>query len=380
MESSIRPAFPPELQERLRYYISERSGLYFKDHDLKGLEGALLNRMASLGIDSALAYYTRLTSVEDREAELRELLNLLTVNHTYFLRNDAQFKALKQIILPEIIERKRRSCRSGDRPSLRIWSAGCSTGEEPYSIAMILDEVLTDPEVWDIQIIATDASTEALSRAGRGLYNRNSVKTVEPARLEKYFTEEIGPYREPAYRINDFLKKRVAFGFHNLMGEEFPVQLDVIFCRNVVIYFEFETTLKIMNRLHASLADEGYLAIGYSETLHYLSDKFRMVCWEEAIYYRKTAPGTVTAAVEATPAASDNQIDRILEALSREQVSMEIRTATAQQEPLAQNIREVLVEAAKCFHAKQYDRALALAQQAAAADGSAAEPYYLAAE
>jgi len=133
--------FPEDLRNQIKTHIAERCGLYFRDHDLRNLETGVAQRMKVCGFDSVHAYYLHLTASEDRETEFRELLNLLTINHTYFFRNEPQFVAFKEKVLGEVTERKIQQAfqsKHQERPVLRIWSAGCSTGEEPYTIAMIL--------------------------------------------------------------------------------------------------------------------------------------------------------------------------------------------------------------------------------------------------
>ena len=196
-----------DLKVRFKNIVNERTGLYFKDYALRDLEGAVSQRMKSLRLDSPLSYYNVLVMSAEKEDEFRELLNILTVNHTYFFRNEPQFKVLKDKILPEIIARKPRSRESGivnrgsihdplstiheTRPSLRIWSAGCSTGEEPYTIAIIISETIPDPENWDIKILATDASESALKKARKGEYPESAMKHIPPDYLDKYFKSTI---------------------------------------------------------------------------------------------------------------------------------------------------------------------------------------------
>ncbi len=174
--------------------MTARSGLYFKDYDLRDLEKGLMCRMCERKIDSPLTYYHLLTVSEGKEEEFRELLNHLTVNHTYFFRNEPQFKTLKEKILPEVIARKRNRMignhREADgKPSLRIWSVGCSTGEEPYSIAIVVKEAIPDSKNWDIQILATDASTSALEAARKGTYGLNAMRLVSKEQKDLYFIE-----------------------------------------------------------------------------------------------------------------------------------------------------------------------------------------------
>ncbi len=289
--------FPEELKNQFKTYIADRCGLYFRDHDLRGLEAGVSQRMKACGFDSFHAYYVHLTASREKEGEFRELLNLLTITHTYFFRNEPQFLAFREKVLVPLVDRKNQEglkVSGADKPSLRIWSAGCSTGEEPYTIAMILRETIPRPEDWNIEILATDASNDALDTALRGVYAANSMRLVEEPYRSKYFSKVSPSGKSPEWRISDDIKRMVRFGFLNLVAEPYPADLDVIFCRNVTIYFETKTTIGIMDRFFESLSDPGYLFLGYSESLQFLTERFRMESWRDGIYYRK-----VTGRVEA---------------------------------------------------------------------------------
>lgn len=390
-DSPGKIAFPEELKSRLKSFITERSGLYFRDHDLKGLEDALVERIQSLGMDSAVTYYSYITNPEHREDELRELLNKLTITHTYFFRNEAQFKALRERILPEIIERKKSlqtryasipglQDESSKKPSLRIWSAGCSTGEEPYSIAMTILGVLPDIEKWEVQIIATDASTEALEKARRGVYGKSSVKPVDSEHIEKYFTVKDSGERDEKYAVHSDVKKLVTFGFHNLMADDYPGGFDIIFFRNVSIYFDLQTTMKILEKMYSGLNGGGYLLIGYSESLYFMQDKFKMVDWEEAIYYRKIFPGETKPFEVFEPAAKGRTVDEILEEISRAERTAELEVEARKIKPPPGNIEEMLVKATKLYHTKDYDKALAVLREAISTGKDSVDPYYLQAQ
>jgi len=372
-------AFPADLRQRLKSFITERSGLYFKDHDLNGLDNVVRDRMKAHSFDSALSYYNYLTTSEERDEELRELFNLLTVNHTYFFRNEPHFKALKEKVLPEIIQKKIKQAGK-EKPSLRIWSAGCSSGEEPYTIAITLQELISDLENWGIQIIATDASSEALGKARKGLYSENSVKTVSKNYLDKYFSVEPGHSHSLRYAVSNRIKDMVNFGYHNLMEEGYPLSFDIIFCRNVVIYFDFGTCLKVMERFHRSLNEGGYLFIGYSETLHFLPDKFKMISWEDAIYYRKAQGVEEAGLALAKPSLPEKNIDQILEEISRKQVLAELEAEAKKIALPPKKIEEFLIEINKAFYLKKYNAALGLIDEALAIDKKAIDVYYIAAE
>ena len=241
-----------DLKNRFKSFVAGRGGLYFKDHDLRQLEEGINSRMASCGLNTPAAYYNFLTTSQRREDEFRELLNLITINHTYFFRNQTHFRALKERILPEIIQR-RLSASQQQRPSLRIWSAGCSSGQEPYSIAILVKELLENLAGWDILILATDASQEALEAARKANYSESSVKHTPGEYLNKYFSQKQTVGQSKQFLLRDEIKNMVSFGYLNLMDEDYPSGFDIIFCRNVVIYFELETTVKVMNRIHSKI-------------------------------------------------------------------------------------------------------------------------------
>ena len=373
--------FPEEIRQRFKSFINNRTGLYFKDYDLKDLDAMIAVRMEELKIDTVLTYYTYLTISEHKEDELRELLNRLTINHTYFFRNEPQFKALKEKILPELIERKSKvhSPQSTDsKPTIRIWSAGCSTGEEPYTIAMIIKDVIPDNENWDIQILATDASEAALERARKGAYGVNSMRHLNKKYLDRYFTEYSKTVQDGKYQINNKIKSMVNFGFFNLIDEDYPQGFDLIFCRNVTIYFELETTVKVMEKFERSLNNAGYLFIGYSETLQFISDKFKMLDWGDAIFYTKAKEAAKPAKFMPSPRQPAPKVEEILEKLSK--AEFKAGEAKIEKRKHSAKFEELLVEAIKSSHSKNYSAALSMIDEARSIDKNAVEPYYLTAE
>ncbi|MEI8350136.1 MAG: CheR family methyltransferase [Candidatus Omnitrophota bacterium] len=389
--------FSEELNLKLKNFITNRSGLYFRDHEIKNLQDVIAKRMAVRGLDSVFTYYTYLTSSPEREEEFRQLLNALTVNHTYFFRNESQFKALREKVLPEIIQRK--LTQFGNRPpvfestdnsqnvttdllarkpTLRIWSAGCSSGEEPYSIAMVVRDIIPDIENWDIHILATDAATESLDRAQKGVFNANAVKLVPKQCLERYFDLDTSGHSK-SYAVKNDIKEMVHFVFHNLIEDEFPQGFDIIFCRNVVIYFEFETIVNTMYKFHSSLFDGGYLFIGYSENLHFMRDKFTMVSWDEAIYYRKETASVSPVTLTIEHPAEKVDLEEIIEELSRCEAKVELGIISGKQITPG-NAEELITDIIKYTHLKKYTQALALAEEAIRLYQNTLEPYYLAAE
>ena len=373
--------FPEEMRQRFKSFVNSRTGLYFKDYDFKDLDGVIAERMSSCGFDAVLTYYAYLTSSEKKDDELRELLNRLTINHTYFFRNEPQFKVLKEKILPEIVERKstEKRAQSADKPIIRIWSAGCSTGEEPYTIAMIVKDVIPDTENWDIQILATDASTDVLEKARKGVYNVNSMRLVDKNYLNRYFTESPKAGNDERYKLKDEIKKMVNLSFFNLMDDDYPRLFDVIFCRNVTIYFDLETTVRVMNKMEQALDSDGYLFIGYSETLQFISDKFKMIDFEDAIFYKKSKAAEKVKRFVPPPMPVPVKIDKILEEISRAQFEAEDKEKV---KPKAHSpeFEELIIQAIKAAHAKSYQDAFSLIEEAHVLEKDALEPDYIAAE
>lgn len=374
--------FPKELQDQIKTHIADRCGLYFRDHDLKNLESGLTQRMKACGLDSVHSYYLHLTTSDEKEAEFRELLNLLTINHTYFFRNEPQFVAFKDKVIPELLERKMQEAfesKTGKKPLLRIWSAGCSTGEEPYTIAMILREAIPHPEDWDIEILATDASSEAMEKAKRGIYGENSMRLVEEPYRSKYFTKAAVSKRSDEWQLSDEIKRMVKFGFLNLMADPYPPELDVIFCRNVTIYFELKTTIGIMDRFFEQLTGPGFLFLGYSESLQFITDKFRMASWQDGIYYRKatgrpeeTSPvlGWKPEEPEAEPSMEAMPLPA-LSAIIEQPVPVELTPEAFEA------VRQQIL---RFIYLKEYTKALALIEKVSAEGERMADIYYLAAD
>ena len=373
--------FPEELKKEFRNLVTGRCGLYFRDHDLRNLEDAVTARMKSRGLSSAAAYYNHLTTSAEKEDEFRELLNLLTINHTYFLRNEPHFRALREKVLPEIIRKKTReqSMAGGTgKPRIRIWSAGCSTGEEPYSMAMVIRELIGNPDEWDVEIYAADVSTDALKKAKAGLYSEHSMRLVGQEYRQKYFVERRGSRGKTTHEIQSDIKDMVNLAYRNLVNGAFPSDFDIILCRNVVMYFDLPTMIRVMKALHSSLADDGYLFMGYSESLQSMPDRFRMEEWNDAIFYRKVVRERVMERKAPRPAVKE--AEEILEKVSRAELEAERAAEEKKARKGSREMESLLVQIIKSMHLKEYEKALSLVEQAWAIDREAVAPHYLAAE
>ena len=243
--------------------------------------------MEQLGLVDEREYFGRLRGAAPSfvETELRNLLNLVTVTETCFFRDVSQFRLLRERILPTVIAE--RSARAAGPQRLRIWSAGCSSGEEAYSIAITLDDlgVYRNFPAWSIEIVGTDLNTDALEKARRGVYAARAVRNVEGRLLDKYFAPD-----GKAFALCEAIRNRVSFEFGNLVQTPMPTTgaQDIVFCKNVAIYFSSDVTRRLIEGLRGTLAPGGYLLLGHAESLWQMSDGFMVIEHERTFAYRKS--------------------------------------------------------------------------------------------
>jgi chemotaxis protein methyltransferase CheR len=278
---ALKKDLTPEEFERFRDWIHKHSGIYLEEQKADSLRISLVTRATRFGFLSYDEYF-RFLSVE--EAEFRELMNLVTINETSFFRFPAQFDALRDRVIPEILESKPKIARQ-----FRVWSAGCSTGEEPYTIAMSLLDSGLEAMGYRTEVFGTDVSTQALDKARAAVYPARSIASIPDDVRSRWFEQVTGGYR-PVAKVRD----TVELAFHNLIKEPYPLALlsnwDVVFCRNVTIYFRLESTRRVVNNFFESLNPGGYLFIGHSETLTSISDRFEPVEIGGVFLYRKPLP------------------------------------------------------------------------------------------
>ncbi|MHB8159819.1 MAG: CheR family methyltransferase [Thermoleophilia bacterium] len=273
--------------ERFRKLINQTSGIFFDRGKLDLLRLGLTDRADAVGAETLAEYYEQLTSLPDREMELRRLLDHLSVQETQFFRNLPQFDALRKYVIPEIVQRKSNGYRN-----LRFWSAGCSTGQEPYSLAMAVLDVLPDADSWNIQILGTDLSENALAIAERGWYQERKLTGIDRKHRERYFRESDG-----GYVVAEPLRRMVHFARHNMVTDALPISIfgtcDIVFCRNVIIYFTHETAKYVIEHFFDILNPGGYLFLGHSETLWKMSAKYSLVEMGDAFIYKKSLPRSI---------------------------------------------------------------------------------------
>jgi chemotaxis protein methyltransferase CheR len=254
--------------KRLRDLVHARTGIALSEAKRELLYGRLARRLRKLKLNS-FAEYCRLVET-DESAELQELTNAITTNLTSFFREDYHFKQLAAEALPQI-ESKRSSTRR-----IRLWSAGCSTGEEPYSLAIVMRETLAQLAGWDIKLLATDIDSKVVATATQGVYASDRFKGVAPERVRSWFREIAG--RPGFLAASAELKSLITFKQLNLL-DPWPVKgpFDVIFCRNVVIYFDKATQRGLFDRMAELQEPGGWLFIGHSENLLNVTRRYKLV-------------------------------------------------------------------------------------------------------
>lgn len=265
-------------------FVSTHMGLYFPRKRRQELERDITAVADDLGFEDAEACIKGLMSTALTDKQVEVLANHLTIGETYFFRDARSFEILEHTILKELIYARRQT-----EKRLRIWSVACCTGEEPYSIAILLNKILPDLEDWNITILATDINVKFLKKASEGIYNEWSFRDTPPWIRERYFHKK----RDGRFALMPEIKKMVTFSYLNLATDPFPSLLnntnamDIIFCRNVLMYLVPETTNLVVNNLYLSLVDGGWLHVHPSETSQARFSKFVSVNFPDAIFYRK---------------------------------------------------------------------------------------------
>lgn len=264
--------------EFIRLVVSENAGIVLGPNKRQLVQGRLARRLRELQLPSYEAYCEHVRN--SGPEELVGLINALTTNVTSFFRENHHFEALANYMLPEAFRRNAQSRR------IRIWSAGCSSGEEPYCIAMIAREAMP-PGKWDLKILATDIDSDMVATAQRGVYSLDRLANVPTERLRKHFRKGVGPHAGSA-KVNPEVAQLISFRTLNLMNP-WPMsgQFDVVFCRNVMIYFDQPTRERLVARFGEILVPDGYLCLGHSESIYGAHGPFRLV--GKTIYRRTGA-------------------------------------------------------------------------------------------
>lgn len=252
--------------------IHRESGIFLAEHKQALLGGRLHSRLRALGLTSYEDYFK---TVQKDEAERIEMLDRISTNETHFFREPHQFEFLKTQVLPRWIEDAQARQRSR---TIRVWSAACSTGEEPYSIAMLLLDQLPASEGWSIEILATDLSTRVLQKGRDALWRIEKAEEIPKPYLQAFMLEGTGP-EKGKMKAGPEIRSLITFSRMNLNNRPYPVQgaFDIIFCRNVLIYFNAATKVNVVEELLSHLTPSGLLLLGHAESLHGLTDRARSV-------------------------------------------------------------------------------------------------------
>ena len=273
---------------KIRDVIYQISGIYQPEEKLYLLASRCARRMSVVNAKTPGEYLEFLTVRGNRDAELRLLLNEITIGETYMFRSPAQLEALRTVILPQLIQSK--SAMGFKR--LRLWSAGCSTGEEPYTLAMfLLEESAKLLAGWTFDILATDLNDNSISAAKAGIYGEYALRSTSEALRKKYFKS----CDEKRLQANDQLKSIIRFDRVNLSDDSkmlFLKGIDLIFCCNVLIYFDLNSKRKVTQHFYSNLLPGGYLFLGHAESLYQVDDKFRLVHFPGVIGYWKPSSTT----------------------------------------------------------------------------------------
>lgn len=252
---------------RLVQFVKKNYGIDLSKK-MQLIMGRLSNTIITMGYSSFTEYIDHITSSKN-PTDLEVMLNKLTTNYTYFMREEAHFNFFRDTILPYLLSTKKNKV-------LSIWSAGCSSGEEPYTISMLLKESLgAQAALWDTRVLATDISQNALNAAKQAVYDEESLKNLSPSWKSKYFVKTAEP---GIYSVSPAIKSNVIFQTFNLMDPiRFRLKFDVIFCRNVMIYFDQNTKDGLIQRFYDAAAPGGYLLIGHSETINKEKTPFKYI-------------------------------------------------------------------------------------------------------
>jgi chemotaxis protein methyltransferase CheR len=288
------PLTDPELK-LLQTLVYQECGMHFDERRTHFLRDRLQRRLKACNMHSFYSYYQLLTSREGKK-ELSALLENLTVNETSFFRVRPQLDLFQKVILEEILKRKQEK----KDWTLRIWSAGCSTGQEPYTLAIMVCDALAYyylrnplpfempspkpliPPPWKVEILASDINYSALLTGQQGNYSETQMETVDYTTRLRYF-DKIGD----KYAVKAKLKELVQFDFHNLKADFLPQRNDAIFCRNVMIYFDEPEQKRLIDKFYRCLNPEGYLFVGHAESLFGLTKKFHMIHQNNATVYQR---------------------------------------------------------------------------------------------
>ncbi|MDX2470143.1 MAG: protein-glutamate O-methyltransferase CheR [SAR324 cluster bacterium] len=274
------PNYPVEDIILIRDLVASHSGINYDEKKFYFLEKRIARRIQATNSKNIKEYY-RLLSLGDNADEIRELINTLTTNETYFFRNAPQLDSFVKEVLPLIVKEKEKN----NDYTINIWSAGCSSGDEAYTLSILLKENLPNYTKWKINILATDIDTQILDKAKLALYDQRAIKDVSPQLLKTYF-HSVGN----RYQVVPEIKNLVTFEQLNLLDRKAMRQkknFDFTFCRNVLIYFNEDARKRVVSSFYDSLRPGGFIFLGHSESVGKLSAAFKLIKFNKSLSYQK---------------------------------------------------------------------------------------------
>lgn len=374
--------------------IAAQTGLQIRPQDRSALSQKLLTRMKAVKIAFPENYYQILATPSlESQSEWRELALLLTTNESYFMRDKGQFSLLEKVIFPELIEHKIKLEQTlGIKPTLRIWSAGCSTGEEPYSLVIILTKLILDWEKWKILVLGTDINQAAIEKAKRGIYSPWSFRLVDSELQTQYFER-----RKTEWEIDRKLRELVSFSSINLVTDNFSniytdiQNMDLILCRNVFVYFESQYISQVLKKFAKTLRPGGYLMTGHAEVHSHMMNEFQAKVFPESVVYQvKNVAGEELGKNEnfgdiGSLLAAGNGLGKVLRSryFDGAQASKKVPalpSTLAAEKADRQTPQSLILEAKKCFKNKAYAEAIDRAKLALALQAHNFEADYLLAQ
>lgn len=399
-----------QLLQQFLQLIATHTGLHIREQDRQNLAKKIYARMKLLNISSPEHYYQLLnasngnSSVRETpsDREWKELALQLTIGESYFFRDRGQIGLLKNTILPKLIEQKRQESTSNQaKPSLRIWSAGCSTGEEVYSLAILVKELIPDIHNWQILLLGTDLNLESINKAKRGTYEAWSFRMVDPEIKKNYFNQ-----RQQSWEVKQQIRSLVKFQVNNLIKDPFPntatdiYGMDIIICRNVFIYFNSQSIATVLEKFYQTLVTGGYLIAGHTELQGQKLGQLQLKAFPESIVYQRAQNSPQKAIVvnaslvntgQKQPSAirSNAVLKHKLPAtnLNPTYSKSVALTSTATPTRSPANTRQIetplptdLSQAETLFHAGEYQKAIQAAQQIIQQQPQNFEAHYLLAQ
>lgn len=368
----MRPTLPDSLLSALSELLSARTGLHFPKERWGDLERGIAAAASTFGLPDAASCAQQLLSAPLTHREIEILASHLTVGETYFFREPRSLDGFEQHILPALLHARAHNARR-----LRIWCAGCCTGEEPYSIAMLLDRLIPDHEAWNVTLLATDINPLFLRKAAEGEYGDWSFRATPGWVRERYFKRKRGG----RYALHPRIRKKVTFSYLNLAEDVYPSlsnntnAMDVIFCRNVLMYFTAERVGAVVGQLYRSLVDGGWLIVSPAETSSALFSRFTGVAFAGATLYRKPADADAPRFASPVPAPAAEPepwrpLPQVLPEVAAAPTPASLTAAPHSPGTPAQAARD-------CANQGRLDEAVAWCREAIAADKLNSAGYYL---